>query len=122
MEGNPVKAIEFLKKAVIHSDNAMVVKPDLACALILADRQGEAEAILEELEKQGEEGYVPSYYLGKVYAGFGRVDEAFEAFDRALEERDWYLFGLRGHFSFFHELETDPRWSDLVRRVGLPPE
>ena len=120
--GNQVKAIEFLRKAVVHSDNAPVVKPDLACALILADRREEAEAILEDLKKQAKEEYVSSYYLGKMYAGFGRVDEAFKAFDRALEERDWRLFGIRDPFSTFRELESDPRWSDLVKRIGLPPK
>ena len=122
-QGNPEAAVESLQKAVAYSDTAVTVIPHYAFSLIMAGRRDEARAILEDLENQAEEGYVAPFYLGELYAAFGRNDEAFAAFDRAIEERDWLMFwifpkndpNIRG-------LTSDPRWPDLVKRVGFSTE
>jgi tetratricopeptide (TPR) repeat protein len=120
MNDDPVQAIESYRKAVAHSGDSPVVKPDLAYALVLADRREEALKILESLQKHAEEDYVAPYYLGQMYAGLGRADEAFAAFDRSLEERDWLLLWFDvSFFTVASELKTDPRWADLIERIDL---
>ena len=119
-QGNLEAAVESLRKAVEFSGNALAAKPNYAYSLILSGRHEEAAAILQEVEEQAEEGYVASYYLGVLYAAFGRNDEAFAAFDRAIEERDWLMFwifprndpNIRG-------LTSDPRWPELVKKIGF---
>ncbi len=119
-QGDPEAAVESLQKAVMYSEDALPAKPNYAYSLILAGRQDEAEAILEDLEKQAEEGYVAPYYLGVLYAAFGRNDEAFAAFDRAIEERDWLMFWLfPKNDPNIRGLVSDPRWPELVKKVGF---
>jgi hypothetical protein len=50
-------------------------------------------------------------------AATGNIDGAFEELERAYELRCSYLFFLPGSFP---QLEKDPRWADLVKRIGLP--
>ncbi len=123
MHGNPADAVEPYWKSVVNSGDALAVKPAYAYSLILAGRLEEATAILEELEKKDKEGYLAPYYLGLMYAAFGRTDEAFAAFDRAYEERDWLMFWISSHLDpITRELASDPRWPELLQRIGLPPD
>jgi serine/threonine-protein kinase len=63
----------------------------------------------------------PGYQIAEVYAWRGETDEAFRWLERGLADRDsgmnYLLFDplLRG-------LRGDPRYRDLVRRMGLPAE
>jgi len=119
--GNPVDAVEPLRKSIVNSGGALAVKPLYVYALILAGRKEEAKAIQEEIEKQAEEDYVSPFYLGQLYAAFGRNDEAFAAFDRAVEERDWLMFWISPELTpITRGLVSDPRWPELLRKIGLP--
>ena len=120
-QGKPADAVEPLRRAVVHSGDAPSVKPVYAYSLLLSGRQEEATAILQELEKQDKEGYLQPFYLGLIYAVFGRNDEAFAAFDRAIEERDWLMFWISPPLTpTTRGLVSDPRWPGLLKRTGLP--
>jgi len=58
-----------------------------------------------------------------VFAGLHAVlrdnDEAFSWLDKAYEERSPRLLDLKLDPDF-DSLRRDPRYSDLVRRIGLP--
>lgn len=47
------------------------------------------------------------------------MDEAFDWLKRAYQERDVQMTGLLMDSSF-NKLYNDPRWKDLLERVGLP--
>ena len=101
----------------------MSCKPLYAYFLLLAGRQDEAEAILEEVENQAKEEFVPSIYLAQLNSAFGRNDEAFAYFDLAIEERDRAMFELAPNFAIVtRELVSDPRWPELVKKVGFSPD
>jgi hypothetical protein len=58
--------------------------------------------------------------MATVYAGLGEKEKAFEFLERAYQERSldvsWFLKAdLR-----IDSLRSDPRFQDLVRRVGYP--
>jgi hypothetical protein len=50
----------------------------------------------------------------------GEKDQAFEWLDKAYEERSPWLIHLRVD-PRFETLHSDPRFTNLVRRVGLSP-
>jgi adenylate cyclase len=57
--------------------------------------------------------------VAEIYAHLGDSDMAFKWLERAYQERDGFLLSLRD--PDWQVLRADPRFKDLVRRVGLPP-
>jgi serine/threonine-protein kinase len=80
-------------------------------------RHAEAMDLLNEIAALAEERYVSPVLFAQLYASMGNIDEAFESLERAYELRCSYLFDIT---PLFAQLGSDPRWDDLVKRVGLP--
>ncbi len=74
---------------------------------------------IEARQAQRKSGYFSAYLIAGLYADFGRKDQAFQWLNTAYEERDWLLIGLKTNF-LFDPLRSDPRFAELVRKVGLP--
>jgi hypothetical protein len=55
------------------------------------------------------------------YAALGDKDEAFRILDKALGERNSLLVFFKEDPSF-ENLQSDPRWKALLRRMNFPPE
>ena len=56
--------------------------------------------------------------VAEVYLALGDKDESFRWLEKAYAERDGFLVGLKD--AEWRPLQADPRFGDLVRRVGLP--
>jgi len=69
------------------------------------------------LKKRRETGYVQATSLINPNLGLGNYDEAFVWFERAYQKREGILQWLRVH-PFFDPVRDDPRFKDLLRRVG----
>jgi hypothetical protein len=54
-----------------------------------------------------------------VYAALGQREEAFSWLDKAYSERDRYMAELKADCAF-DSLRADPRFAQLLRRVGFP--
>jgi tetratricopeptide (TPR) repeat protein len=114
------------REALAESENYLALSPRNPAALAaLADahaRSGErnqALRVFEELKELSNQRHVPSYYFAIVYVGLNDKDEAFAWLEKAYEERDGSLPMLKVNPSL-DPLRSDPRFADLVRRVGLP--
>lgn len=68
---------------------------------------------------QRKTGYSSPYNIAALYAGLGNKDEAFKWLNTAYEQRDWQMESLKTDF-LLDPLRSDPRFAELVRRVGLP--
>lgn len=66
----------------------------------------------------GKPGGVQTYHLANLYLHAGDRDRALEWLGRACEERNRNMPYIGVHFD---SLSSDPRFQNLVRRVGLPP-
>jgi hypothetical protein len=78
-----------------------------------------ARQVLAVLEDRSRESYVPSYYFAIVHTGLGERDRAFEWLERAYQERSTVLAYLRID-PRLAPLRSDPRYEELVRRLGFP--
>jgi hypothetical protein len=59
------------------------------------------------------------YWIARMYSDLGDKDNAFRWLDVAYRDRSIWLMALRTDAEF-DVLHSDPRWADLIRRIGLP--
>jgi len=78
----------------------------------------DAERILNDLTRWSKRSYVAPYYFSIVYAGLGRNDQAFAWLEKAYADRSMVLTNLKVDPDF-DLLHSDPRYSDLLGRMGL---
>ena len=114
----PGEAISVLEKALSVSDRSPGVTGVLIRAYAHAGRRSDALRILEELKKRSQAGYVPAGAFVNAYLGLGDNEQAFAWTERAYQEQSNILQFLKVH-PFFDPLRSDPRFANLVRRVGL---
>jgi TolB-like protein/DNA-binding winged helix-turn-helix (wHTH) protein/Tfp pilus assembly protein PilF len=113
------EAIPVLEKALALSERNSAVIGVLVRAYAHAGRRTEALGLLDELKRRQQAGYVPSAALVNAYLGLGNNEQTFFWLERAFKERSPILQYIKVH-PFFDPLRGDPRFADLVRRVGLP--
>jgi tetratricopeptide (TPR) repeat protein len=82
--------------------------------------RSQALRILDQLEAASKERYTPAISFAAVYAGLGEKDQAFAWLEKAYGERTSRLGYLKVK-PLWDPLRSDPRFADLVRRIGLPP-
>ncbi|MFN2531845.1 MAG: FlgO family outer membrane protein [Pyrinomonadaceae bacterium] len=93
----------------------------LAHAYAVSGRKDEARKMLAELRKKlAENNYVSAYSVAIIYAGLGDKDKTFEWLERAYADRSYYLPVYLTTDARLDYLHLDPRFKDLVRRIGLP--
>ena len=86
----------------------------------MAGKRDEAQKVLDELKGLSEQRYVSPVDMAIMYTGQAEKDQAFEWLEKAYEERPGELVYLKVD-PRFDSLRSDPRFQDLVRRLGLPP-
>ena len=64
-------------------------------------------------------GDVSSYNVALIYIGLGEKDRAFDSLEKAYKERSDLLVYLKVD-PRLDTLRSDPRFADLMRRIGLP--
>lgn len=70
------------------------------------------------LEAQPQEGW-QRLRLVDAYAQLGRIDEAFAVLETGLEDHEGWMIYI-GVWPFLDPLHSDPRFDDLLQRVGIP--
>ena len=71
------------------------------------------------MEDESRRSHQGSFLVGVVYAALGDRDPAFRWLDEAYKEHDTFLPWLKVDPEF-DKLRGDPRFDDLVRRIGIP--
>ncbi|HEV2489856.1 MAG TPA: hypothetical protein VGT03_08610 [Candidatus Acidoferrales bacterium] len=82
-------------------------------------QRNKALEALQELKKIARKRYVPAVYYVAIYTGLGDKDQAFSWLNKAVDEHDDYLINLRIE-PMADPLRSDPRFGDVLRRIGLP--
>jgi serine/threonine protein kinase/Flp pilus assembly protein TadD len=87
-------------------------------ALAKLGKYEEARIVLDRLLKLSKERFVPPYHIALLYNGLGERNEAFAWLERGFEQRDPKMTFLKVDPKW-NNLRDDPRFVDLMRRVGL---
>ncbi|MEO7674576.1 MAG: hypothetical protein ABIU09_10935, partial [Pyrinomonadaceae bacterium] len=82
-------------------------------------RQRDAEAILQRWAEESKTQYVMSYWIAVTHAALSDKDAAFAELEKAYNEHDWFLQRIKVD-PFIDPLRDDPRFGDLLKRIGLP--
>jgi len=112
------EAVAELQKAVRLSGGSPICIADLARAYEASGKKNEAVKLLSDLEKRSNASFTGAPQIAMIYASMGDNEQAMNWLDRAYKERFNPSILLR---SGFDPLRSDPRFEDLLRRVGLPP-
>ena len=90
----------------------------LGSAYWLSGRHEEAEAVLARL--RGME-HVDPYHVAPLYAAMGDRDAALQALEDAYQRRSM-LLPFAAIEPAFRDLREEPRFRDIIRRMGLTPD
>jgi len=122
IDGAYQKAIAELQQAlVLKNEREPLVLGALAHAYARAGLRKQALKLVDELKRIESEPdqYVPPFGLVWAYAGLGDNDRAFSWLEKAYEMGSDRIVWLNVD-TLLDPLRSDPRFHDLVRRVGLP--
>jgi tetratricopeptide (TPR) repeat protein len=113
-KGMHEEAVEVAER-LARTDSEPQHMVTLAEAYAAAGRREDALRILEEIHGSA----IDPVYVAYVYAALGDADAAFEWLEKAYERRQ-LLVTLIHAFPSLDPLRSDPRFADLLRRIGLP--
>jgi TolB-like protein/DNA-binding winged helix-turn-helix (wHTH) protein len=112
------EAIASLQNAVMNS-RAPLFKALLGHAYGLAGERTKALSVLEEIKLLSKRQYVSPVDFAVVYTGLGDHEMAFQWLETAYSDRVMRIQELNE--PHFDSLRGDPRYEDLLRRIGIPP-
>jgi serine/threonine protein kinase/tetratricopeptide (TPR) repeat protein len=118
--GRMPEAITAYQKAVelepVNAENWA----NLAHAYAASGRAAEARQIINDLKATSARSYVAPYNIALIYAGLGDKEQAFAWLERAYDDRSSLLVLYMVNDARWDRLHSDPRYADLLRRIGLP--
>ena len=111
-------AAAAFREAIALSDSPALAVAGLGAVAAGRGRPDEARAVLADLAKMAEAGYVSPVAFVMVYAALGDADSAFDWLDRAVDERRGWLVYLNVE-PMLDPLRGDPRFRRLLQRMRL---
>ena len=118
-QGRNQEAINEMRQALALSSH-YTNRAWAAYVYARAGQRVEALKILRELEAQAKRERVSPAYIARIHIGLGEKDRAFEWLRTAYEERSDHLLNI-GVDPVYDPLRSDPRFTELLRGIGLAP-
>jgi TolB-like protein/tetratricopeptide (TPR) repeat protein len=119
LQGRLAEAITEAREAFRLSNNDPFYAAVLGYMCAKAGQPEEARRILDELTARSTDAYVAPNNFALIYAGLDERDRMFEWLERAYKERGMLLLSTLID-PLLAPMRSDPRFADLLRRVGLP--
>jgi len=114
-------AITEGEKGVNLSGGSPLMRAALAHTYGESGRIKEAQLALDDLTTLAKQKYVARHFFAGIHIGLGEHDRAIEYLEKSYEEHSHWLIYLHIDPSM-DPLRTTPRFQDLLRRIGLPPQ
>jgi TolB-like protein/tetratricopeptide (TPR) repeat protein len=111
-------AVPVLEKSVALSNGSPAATGVLIRAYAHAGRRADALRLLASLKRRKAAGYVPAGAFVNAYLGLDDRERAFYWLEEAFREKSTILQFVKTH-PYFDPIRSDPRFVDLVHRVGL---
>ena len=117
MKGSLQEALAEYQKARQLTDDPRTLAL-LGHGLAVSGKRDEALRMLDQLKEMAKQRYVPAYSFTILYVGLGEKDQALQWLEREYQDRAVELLSLKVD-PLLDSLRSDPRFADLVRRMGL---
>jgi len=111
-------------EAIEEARLAKALSPDqtgsdviLSSIYVNAGKPEEARAILDQLLLRSKTRFVPPYHIALVYNKVGDKERALDWLEKAYAIRDPGMTALKS--PVWKNVENDPRFQDILRRVGF---
>ena len=113
------QGLEEIRKSIALYGEDPSLSPELAFIYAITGRKAEAQQILDRLLNTSKTAPIAAHHFALIYVGMGKKTEAFWWLEKAYDEHSpmmaWLAVDQR-----FDGLRQEPRFQNLVRRVGLP--
>ncbi|HXW61628.1 MAG TPA: protein kinase [Candidatus Acidoferrales bacterium] len=96
-----------------------IIRPHVAATYAMLGKTTESRRIVDEAEHTWKPNDGSPFFIAAAHARLEEKDSAFEWLEKALPERPPFMLWLKIH-PMFENLEGDPRFDDLVKRIGIP--
>ena len=95
------------------------VAAGLGWVYAISGRRGDALKIASQFMELSSHAYVDFYQVAGIYAGLGDNDEALRLLEKGYQQHSPAMQYLAMDV-FFDGIHSDPRYIDLLRKIGLP--
>jgi TolB-like protein/Tfp pilus assembly protein PilF len=111
-------ATEEFKKAISLSGGSPLMRAALSRAYAQSQKKPGANEMLDKLNELSKQQYVSPYEVATIYIALGNNEQAFQLLEEAYAEHSFHLVYLNVSPQF-KSVRSDPRFQDLVQRLGL---
>jgi TolB-like protein/DNA-binding winged helix-turn-helix (wHTH) protein/tetratricopeptide (TPR) repeat protein len=118
-QGRYREAIDWFRKACASSGEISHATAALGHAYGVSGDVTAANRVLAQLKQLSKHRYVPAYDIAMVYLGLGEKKQAYDWLENGFRERSAWMVYLNMD-PRLNGLRSDPKFIELVRRVGLP--
>lgn len=115
-----VQANQVFERMLAGAPNDPAILALVAHDYAMSGHRAQAVQLLSRLQADATKQYVPALYFAIIYIGLDDKNESFNWLNKAYEERCDYLVNLPSE-PFADPLRSDPRFSELLRQLGLKP-
>ena len=126
-----VRGVSFIKKskykeamaefesAIAFSPNDPVALTGLGYGYAVTGKRADAEKVLARLTELSQHEFVSPVWMAKIYSGLGDKDKAFDALERAYQDRSIVSVAYLKTNPMLDPLRSDPRFTELLRHTNL---
>ncbi len=82
-------------------------------------KREDALKIIEQYKEASKTSYVPALYIAVIYSGLRDAELTMEWLEKGYQERSTAMIYLN-HDSRYDWLRSDPRFQNLLKRIGFP--
>ena len=116
-QGSYGEAIAELRQAAVYSNQHPTTVSGLAHALAVSGDRSGAQQVLSQLMGHSDRLRVTPYEVAVVYVGLGENEQAFRWLDRTIDVA--HHVNMPKVDPRLDPLRSDPRFVELLRRLGL---
>jgi serine/threonine-protein kinase len=118
--GRREESLAALRRADELSQGRLITKTALVSAYAASGQRDHALKLFRALRQESAGKPLPAFYQAVIYVSLGRKDAAFKSLNQAFQERSYRMVYLKVE-PVFDSLRPDPRFTDLLRRMGFAP-
>jgi len=117
--GKYEEAVKFRVRGIELEGGSKDLSDGIARCYALMGKREEAWKILNNLIRYSKENYKSPVWIASVFAALGEKEEVFVWLEKAFRERNPGLVTYLKNHHGFDLVRSDPRFTDLLRRIGF---